>query len=226
MLRPGRLSYPVRTVRSMGNERATNHQCSGADEQMRAVTAVMARICDGEQQAVWELHALAEQPLRRMLRAEARRIDIRIGDDDLLDLTLDAAVDLGKLARAWKPDGALPWVWARRRIVALVHRHVGVFADQLDETHHQIEAPVRVHPVDDPRGVLRSLARRHAAALRLEEQLQAVSERDADIWLLVQMERAAGNRSPAVTVGVAHDMRPEAIRKVVQRVGERLDDVA
>src|SRR3546814_10954188 len=82
----------------------------------------MARIVGGERSAVWDLHTLSEPHMRRIIRAEARRIDIRIGDDDVLDLSLDAAIDLAKIARAWQPGGALPWVWARRRIAALVHR--------------------------------------------------------------------------------------------------------
>jgi hypothetical protein len=191
------------------------------------IAAVMARIAGGEGSAVWELHDLAEPALARVLRAEARRIDVRIGDDDLFDLTLDAAVDLGQLARAWDPDGALPWVWARRRITALVHQHVGTFARPLDDTHLELEVRPPVHPVENPRNVLRSLARRHPSAHRLERRLSAtVSDRDADIWLGVQLEKAAGNRSPAVTVGVDHDLRPDAVRKVVQRVSERLHDVA
>lgn len=198
-----------------------------AERELReAVAAVMARIVAGERSAVWELHGLAEPSLRRMLRTEARRIDVRIGDDDLLDLTLDAAVDLGKLAPSWRPDGALPWVWARRRITALVHAHVGTFADPLDDAL-ELVAPVPVGRVDEPREVLRSLARRHPSARRLHERLNAVvSPRDADIWLGVQIERAAGNRSPAVTVGADHGLRPDTVRKVVQRVSERLGEVA
>ncbi len=187
----------------------------------------MARIAGGEGSAVWELHDLAEPALARILRTEARRIDVHIGGDDLLDLTLDAAVELGKLARAWDPDGALPWVWARRRITALVHDHVGTFADELDERHLQLEEPRCVERIDDPLGVLRSLADRHPSAQHLERRLRLVaSDRDADIWLDVQLEQAAGNRSPAVTVAANHDMRPDAVRKVVQRVGERLSRVA
>jgi hypothetical protein len=200
----------------------------GDDDDFRSeVAAVMARIAGGEASAVWELHDLAEPALTHILRAEARRIDVRIGDDDLLDLTLDAAIDLAKLAGAWKPDGALPWVWARRRLAGLVHEHVGTFARPLDETHLELEAPPAVHPVDNPRHVLRSLARRHPSAHRLERRLSAtVSERDADIWLGVLLEKAAGNRAPAVTVGADHDLRPDAVRKVVQRVSQRLNEVA
>lgn len=192
-----------------------------------AVVELMGRIVGGERSAVWELHDLAEPALGRMLRAEARRIDVRVGADDLLDLTLDAAVELGKLAPSWDPEGALPWVWARRRITALVHDHVGTFTRELDETHLEIEAPPVAERLEQPLEVLRSLAGRHPSAQQLDRQLRLVaSDRDADIWLDVQLERAAGNRSPAVTVAANHDMRPDAVRKVVQRVGERLSDVS
>ncbi|MFZ6005419.1 MAG: hypothetical protein ACOYXM_15970 [Actinomycetota bacterium] len=202
--------------------------CPASSEPLRdRVAAVMERIVAGERSAVWDLHELAEPSISRMLRGEARRIDVHISGDDLFDLTLDAAVDLGRLAPAWKPDGALPWVWARHRIAALVHDHVGTFARDLDESHLEIEARPALPRIDDPRAALRSLAQSHPAARRLDQRLSvAASERDADIWLGVQIEKAAGNRSPAVTVGVDHGLRPEAVRKVVQRVGERLADVA
>lgn len=206
----------------MGTETGSERE----DQRRAAVVEVMARIVAGEQSAVWDLHALAEPTLTRMLRAEARRIDFRIGDEDVFDLTLDAAIDLAKLARSWDPDGALPWVWARRRIAGLVHGHIGVFADELDDTVLDIEAPSPRVAERQPREVLRSLARSHPAARRLDRSLEAVTERDADIYLRVQLEKAVGNRSPAVTIGVECDLRPAAVRKVVQRVLERLDDVA
>jgi len=196
------------------------------DELRAAVTEVMGRIARGERAAVWELHDLAEPSLARMLRAEARRIEVRIGDEDIFDLTLDAAIDLGKLARSWQPDGAPPWVWARRRIAALVHDHIGTFADELDDTHLDLEAPTTVPATEDRRATLRSLARHHPAARRLDQRLNAVSDRDADIYLGVQAERAVGNRSPAVTIAVEHDLRPDAVRKVVQRTSQRLEQVA
>jgi hypothetical protein len=198
----------------MGNERA-------------AVTAVMMRIAGGERDAVWELHDLAEPALARILRAEARRIEVWIDADDVFDLTLDAAIELAKLAGAWNPDGALPWVWARRRVTALVHEHVGQIGRRLDDAHDDIEAPAPAPPAAEPRDALRSLARHHPSARRLDERLSAaVSDRDAAIWLGVQLEKGAGNRSPAVTVAADTGLRPDAVRKVVQRVGERLEDVA
>jgi len=217
----------------MDNERAADPGNGHDDaatvvvgEHRAAVVEVMARIAAGERSAVWELHALAERTLAGIVRAEARRIDFWLSEDDLLDLTLDAAVELGKLAPAWQPDGALPWVWARRRITALVQAHIGTFTRPLDDAHHEIEGPEPIRPIDDPRAALRSLAARHPSARQLDTQLGRVTERDAEIWLLMQMERAAGNRSPAVTVAAIHDMRPDAVRKVFQRVGERISDVA
>jgi hypothetical protein len=199
----------------------------GGAEQHEVIVALMARIAGGEREAVWELHDVAEPALRRIVRAEARRIDVRIGDEDVFDLTLDAAVELGKIARSWKPDGAPPWVWARRRITALVHDHVGTFARPLDVDVVEEAAVEPVAPLEDPRAVLRSLAGRHPSAHRLDQRLTiAASDRDADIWLGVLVEKAAGNRSPAVTVAAEHEMQPAAVRKVVQRVTERLGDVA
>lgn len=209
----------------MENERAEQERDDGAFR--TAVAALMGRIVGGERSAIWNLHDLAEPALARMLRAEARRIDVHIGADDILDLTLDAAVELGKVAGSWDPEGALPWLWARKRITGLVHDHVGTFADELNETHLEIEVPPVAERIEQPLVVLRSLAGRHPSANQLDRRLRLVaSDRDADIWLDVQLERAAGNRSPAVTVAVNHDMRPDAVRKVVQRVGERLNDVA
>jgi hypothetical protein len=212
----------------MESARAAEHIVGEeATDQHEVVVALMARIAGGEREAVWELHDVAEPALRRIVRAEARRIDVRIGDDDVFDLTLDAAVELGKLARSWKPEGAPPWVWARRRITALVHDHVGTFARPLDDEIADAEVAEPVAPLEDPRAILRSLAGRHPSAHRLDQRLTiAVSERDADIWLGVLVEKAAGNRSPAVTVAAEHEMQPAAVRKVVQRVSERLGDVA
>jgi hypothetical protein len=216
----------------MGTERVADlvgeRKDAGGRNDLRAqVAAVMARIVAGDRDATWDLHVLAEVPVRHMLRKEARRIDFRIGDEDVFDLTIDAAIDLAKLARSWDPSGALPWVWARKRINRLVHDHVGQFTRELDDEHLEVEAPPVMEAVPEPREVLRTVARRHPAARHLDEALSAsVSERDADIWLGVQLEKGAGNRSPAVTIAAESGLRPDAVRKVCQRVSERLERVA
>ncbi len=188
-----------------------------------AVAEAMADIAAGDSQAIWELHRLATPTLQRMLRAEARRINAWISDDDLYDLVLDATFVLADRARSWRPEISLPWVWAKHRVHAVVHRHFGTFTRELDESHLQIAEPPAVVPIDDALAVLRSLAARHEGALALDRRLSEVAKpRDAEIYLGYLLERAAGNRRPAVTVGADHGMQPAAARKVVQRVGERL----
>ena len=198
----------------------------GTDHFRASVNQVMFAIAAGCEQAIFELHQLAEPYLARMARAEARRAGVRLGDDDVFGVTLDAAIELGRMARSWSPDGALPWVWARKRIHGLVHRQIGQLARELDDEvllAERREAPVRHVPMEEPVAALRRLAEHHAGARELQERLERlVSPRDASIYLTFQVERDGGNRSPAVTVAVDHDLQPAAVRKVVQRVGERL----
>lgn len=187
------------------------------------VAEVMARITAGDPRATWDLHALGEPTLRRMLQGEAGRVGAWLSDDDLWNLALDAAMDLAEMAGAWKPGGALPWVWARPRITALVHQHLGIFTRELDETRHDQAVPPAEIRVDRLRPVLRSLATTHEAARELDDRLTEVaSERDAEIYLGGLLERSESNPSPAVTVAADHGMQPAAVRKVFQRVGERI----
>ena len=69
--------------------------------------------------------------------------------------SIDAVDALADVAGSWKPDGAWPWVWARHRVRAVVHDHVGTFASALDEEHLSIEAQAPVERIEDPRAVLR-----------------------------------------------------------------------
>jgi len=211
--------------------RATDNGSGQVSEPLQAdrraaVAELMGRIAAGDSDAIFELHELAKTDLARLVRSEARRLDLRLDADEVWELTLDAAEAVAEVAGAWRPDGAWPWVWAHHRIRRVVHRHVGTFASPLDDQHLELEAPPPVEPIDDPLDVLRQAARRHPAARRLADGLARVGERDARIYLGVALERAAGNRSPAVTVGADHDLQPATVRKVVQRVGERLAQVA
>jgi hypothetical protein len=218
----------------MDVKRARDEQGSGPDgphgpheaEKRAAVRVLMARIAEGDEDAIWELHELAEGDLARIIRAEARRLDIRLEADEVWELTLDAVDALADVAATWKPDRAWPWVWAHHRVRAVVHDHVGTFARPLDEVHLELEARPPIERIEDPRAVLRRASEQHPAARQLEQRLCRVSERDAQIYLGVVLERAAGNRAPAVTVGADHGLQPPAVRKVVQRVGEKLGDVA
>ena len=77
--------------------------------------------------------------------------------------------------------------------------------------------------VAETRAALTRLACQRPDAALLDAALsEAVSGRDAAVWLGVLEERGAGNRHPAVTVAARFGLRTDAVRKVVQRVAQRL----
>ena len=141
-------------------------QTEPADGGREGVIEVMARLVAGEQGAMWDLHVLLEMPVRRMLRAEARRVDLHVGDDDLLDLTLDTAVAVAKLAPAWDPAGALPWVWARKPAPSPTCCTTTSASSPatLDDEHLDLLEPPAAVPMPEPREVLRVAAQRHPGA--------------------------------------------------------------
>lgn len=189
----------------------------------------MAAAAAGDPGAPWALLALVGGPLRRMLRCEVARLGGRASSDDLEGLVLDAVLELASLAGAWAPGGAPPWVWARHRILGLARHFVDVRADvRIDEAGHGLaelaDRSGRARTADvEWRRVLRSLADRRADARAVEAALAATTtDRDAEIWLEVEAERAVGNRHAAVTVGARFGVSPAAVRKVTQRVRARL----
>ncbi len=190
-----------------------------------AVQVLMERMSEGDRTAAFELYAEVGDAVRGTIARIARGLNaVHLSREDLDALALDVCMELLSLSRSWDPaGGALPWVWARQRVTGLVHQHLGQFTREIEESHLEIEEPVAVTSIEEPRLALRALAGRHEGAERLDRRLaEVVRDRDADIWLGFQLEKAGGNRSPAVTVAADYGMRPDAVRKVVQRVGERL----
>jgi len=208
----------------------------------RLITAIAA----GDTSALWAFRDVADPPLRRRLRATLRRLDVPYGVDDLDGLVIDAVLAIAEVAGAWRPGGAPPWVWAHHRVVGVVHRFVGQFATSLDALadgdcgealarltgcgQRGTPPPAASRAVLDPaqvfsdaRAALKGLASDRPDAALLDAALsETASARDAALWLAVLDEREAANRHPAVTVGVRFGMRPDAVRKAVQRVGRRL----
>jgi hypothetical protein len=206
----------------------------------------MARIAAGDRPAIWALREVADVPVRARVRGELRRLGVRYEAEDLDALVTDAVLALADVAAAWRPGGAPPWAWAHHRVVGVVHRFVGTFADSLDEmgggdpdgalgwleshasgSTRAIGPPLAaVDPdgaVEDMLAALGRLASAHPVLAALEAALAAVaSPRDRAVWLAVLDERSSGNSRPAVTVGTQYAMRPEAVRQVCLRVGRRL----
>jgi hypothetical protein len=207
----------------------------------------MARIAAGDRPAIWSLREVADVPVRARVRGELRRLGVRYEAEDLDALVTDAVLALADVASTWRPGGAPPWAWAHHRVVGVVHRFVGTFADSLDEMgggdpdgalgwleSHASGSTSPIGPplaaldpdraVEDMLAALGRLATAHPVLAALDAALAAVaSPRDRAVWLAVLDERSSGSSRPAVTVGTQFAMRPEAVRQVCLRVGRRLD---
>lgn len=223
---------------------------AGAAADAATIARLMAEIAAGRRSAIWALHRAAGIPLRARVRGELRRLGVRHDADDLDALVIDAVLAIADVAGAWRPGGAPPWSWAHHRVVGVVHRWVGTFADSLEalgdgDTDGALgwcdrrrvarsdgigDGPATVDPADavaDTRAALRRLAATMPAAAALDAALTAlVSPVAAAVWLAVATEAEVGNRHPAVTVGARFGMRPDAVRKAAQRVRQRLAEAS
>lgn len=202
----------------------------------------MAQIVAGDSSAIVTFFEMATPPVRGMVLARFQEVGIWVSGDRLDDLVRDLLVELLDLAPVWRPDGgALPWVWARSRLLAVAFAGLGVLADDLDDCHglaadsgRGVGGPAATASAsseaeagaDGAIEVLRRAAHgRPQVALLLEALDGITSERDRAVWLDVLDEQAAGNRSPAVTVAQLHEVSPALVRKICQRVRDRLTDL-
>jgi hypothetical protein len=184
------------------------------------IDEAMTRIAAGDFAALWDLHTVAAPAVRRVISAELRRIGAYASRDDIDGLVLDGVLELGAVARSWKPGGAPPWIYARCRIHRAVYRHVGIITRPIDDG-----VATEAVPLSRGRAKLTALAASGRPLDLLDEALTRVAtERDAAIWLAFEEEQAGGNARPALTVGAEFDLAPATVRKAVQRVRQRLTD--
>lgn len=193
---------------------------------------VMRAMADGDEAAVLRLHHEFFSPLAAVVRVELRRHHVhRIDNDDLNGLVLDVCFALSSCARAWDPDGALPWQWARPRVSSVVSSWVGQFAESFDpDRHGGVQAtlaepwtghePSMLELLDD-------LARRYPALALLREALALVgSVRDQELLIAYVAQQQAGDTSPAITLALTFDISPDAVRQAVSRMRRGLRQLA
>ncbi|HMQ25139.1 MAG TPA: hypothetical protein PKA98_04060 [Acidimicrobiales bacterium] len=107
---------------------------AGAGRQAE-VAALMARLADGDTDAVFDLYEAFGAPLAAVMRRHLAAVGVTAAPrEDVDGLVIDACLELFECSRAWRPDGgALPWNWAASRLRALAARYVGIHADELDD---------------------------------------------------------------------------------------------
>jgi DNA-directed RNA polymerase specialized sigma24 family protein len=202
-------------------------------ERVERVARLMARMAGGDPAAVFELY----EQFGVAIAATVRRVlggrgVMALPADEVDGLVIEVCLDLYGRAGSWSPDGgAMPWVWAERRIGNLVDRTVGQHADPLDVD--QLDATQPAPPLAPSGGepevlqVLAEVARHRPVCALLADALGSVAtERDRRVFLEVGIQASLGDQSPAVTVGALLGMQPDAVRQQHRRVKQRLRRLA
>jgi len=197
-----------------------------------SVALAMAAIVQGEPEGFVSLFRLATPPVRKLIASELSAVGFRLSRDQLDDLTRSAIVDIAGLAGTWRPDGgALPWNWARQRILAQAFTAVTGCHKSLDsESDGDLPEPeTQFASASDEADLAEALDRLAGcvpeAQLLLSGLSQVASERDRRIWLEYVAEQAMGNPAPAGAVARMHGLTEPNVRKIVQRVRKGLSDL-
>jgi hypothetical protein len=200
-------------------------------ERAQRLRVVMAAMAAGDRGATFDLYAEFGGAIGSTMRRLLRRLGVdTVPREELDGLVIDACLELQGCAESWDPEGgAVPWVWAERRLLTVASRWVGQHADAIDDKHEVIDLLV-AHPGTSSHetGPLELLRRLDDPTCRLlREALEVVaSVRDQTILLEVGLQRSLGDTSPAVTIGPHVGLRPDAVRQVLRRLRQRLSALA
>jgi hypothetical protein len=188
---------------------------------------LMRRLAEGDDSAVWCLYETFGDDLRTVMYALVRVRGYPFVAPDLLEeLTLDACLALRTLARSWKPNGALPWVWGRRRLAAVVGELLPPptlpFPD--DEPEATVGGVLFVGDDETPpMDILRRMAVGNELLGLLVEALgRALTPVDQDLLLTYEVQKRSGDPSPSLTIGPIFGLGGDAVRQRAARARRRL----
>jgi len=203
------------------------------DARLRLVE-VMARLAVGDGAAFFILCDEFEPYLAATVRRILRRLNVQPDADLVSELVIETAIVINDTAGSWNPDGgAKPWVWAEKRIAAMVSRFVGQHHDSLDldaeeNPYQPVAAPLagdddcdrRTHGASDDVEVLvlRSLAAQYPVAALLDTGMaSALSMRERAVLLAYEALKVDGDPSPANTLSREWGLSPANVRQIVKR---------
>jgi len=208
-------------------------QTGDKGERIERVARLMDRMAAGDAAAVFELYEQFGSAITATVRrVVAGRGVTTLPHDEIEGVVIEVCIDLFGRAAGWSSDGgAMPWVWAERRIANLVDSVLGQHSDPLDVD--RVDATISTPP-NAPSGgepevldVLAIAARRRPECALLADALGSVAtERDRRVFLEVGIQASLGDRSPAITVGALLGMQPDAVRQQHRRVKQRLRRLA
>lgn len=208
------------------------------NERRRELERLMARAAAGDPTAWIDLAGAFRPELSGILRKLAAERGWYPEPHELDGLVTQAAILLADLAGSWRPDGALPWRWASGRLQALVRLEAPGRTPSLDA----LTAPQREQVVElaaerhhagpaaaDTEGdvlALERLARHHPRVALVRAALaEAAAPTDVELFLAYRSQQAAGDPSPAATVGPPRGLQEAAVRQRVRRIQQRVERV-
>jgi hypothetical protein len=177
---------------------------------LRELGEIMGQLADGDETAAFALYERFGDKVGGTVRAVLRARGLAPGRDEFDGLVLEACLAIAGVARAWSSEGgALPWVYARRRIENCVDRVVGQRTVPLDDYLRAVEdGAVEPPSAGVPGGAReRPLLDAVAGLAGVDERCRllcdaldraAVSPTDRELTLQYVVEQGSGNRSPAV----------------------------
>ena len=187
----------------------------------------MGRMSEGDQAAAFEMYVELGDAVRGSVARIARSLNAaHLTREDLDALALDVCMALIPISTAWDADGgALPWVWAHRRVATIVSAYVGQYASPFDEERG--DRPTGIHAADpedlpDEVALARIARREPLVALLLDALTSVASDRDLRVVLLFSVQQALGDPSPSHTVADAMGLKPDNVRQIVSRARRRL----
>lgn len=195
------------------------------------LVVLMARMADGDRAALFTFYREFGKPVAAAMRRQLGRMGVEhVERDDLDGLVIDGCMAIAGCASGWSADGgALPWVWAERRLAVVASSFVGQHADELDETYARtVAAPETVTALEgDELELLHLIAAQSSEAALLAEALELVTTpRNRAILLGYGLQVSLGDPSPSITVANQHGLEPANVRQVVKRTKDRLRDLA
>jgi hypothetical protein len=195
---------------------------------------LMARLAAGDGVALFELLEAHRGQVRATVARLLRRLEARVDAEQLDELVAEAVLVVQEVAGSWRPDGgALPWVWAERRISARVAAYLGQYTVELDGERDLVDADrgaaattATAHGEAGEWETLASLARRDERVALLHAALAEVTTmRQRTILLAYEALKSDGDPSPSHTVATEFGLSPANVRRTIWRTKVRVDNL-
>ena len=197
-----------------------------AETWFERLVVIMQSLADGDDAAVFVLYEEFGGQLRAAVRRQLRNLQVPAERELVDDLVVEAAFVVQDVAGAWRPDGgALPWVWAERRIARRVTVWIGQHTTDVDLDGMGLrDESLAVSAADpDEADTLSELAVVHPQVALLEQAMtEALSVRERTILLAYEACRADGDPSPANTLSRQLGLTAANVRQITKRAKDKV----